>query len=74
MPGIPFGPGVAALAGGALVALSVCGDLVISLMKRQRGLKDTSSLLPGHGGMLDRADSLSAAAPAFALLVWWHLN
>jgi phosphatidate cytidylyltransferase len=74
VPGIPFGPGVAALGGGALVALSVCGDLVISLMKRHRGLKDTSSLLPGHGGMLDRTDSLSAAAPAFALLVWWHLQ
>lgn len=72
VPGIPFGPGTAALAGAMLVALSVCGDLVISLMKRHRALKDTSSLLPGHGGMLDRIDSLSAAAPAFALLVWWH--
>lgn len=72
MPDIPFGPLVAASAAAVLVVISVCGDLVISLFKRHRNLKDTSSLLPGHGGMLDRVDSLSAAAPAFALLVWWH--
>ena len=59
---------MAALIGLALGVVGQVGDLAESLLKREAGLKDSSHLIPGHGGILDRFDSLIFVLPVAALL------
>ena len=62
---------VLGLVGATLAILGMIGDLFESLLKRSAGLKDSGSLIPGHGGILDRIDSWLFAAPAYYAFVRW---
>jgi phosphatidate cytidylyltransferase len=66
--GVPFWVGI--ILGVSLVVVGTCGDLIESIIKRDLGIKDMSSFLPGHGGVMDRLDSLLVAAPVAWLIMY----
>ncbi len=70
----PFGAWQAAGMGLAVTLAGFAGGLVMSAIKRDRGVKDFGALLPGHGGMLDRIDSICFAAPLFFHLTRWYFT
>ena len=63
---------ILAVMGGALAAVAVLGDLFESWLKRRAGVKNSGTLLPGHGGVLDRLDGLVPVSIAVTLVVAWH--
>ena len=66
----PFSAMESFIAGALVASCGFIGDVIVSAIKRDIGLKDTGTLIPGHGGILDRIDSLAVTAPSFFYLVY----
>lgn len=71
LPGLPLGRRF--ILGAVVAVAATAGDLAFSLLKRRLGIKDFASTLPGHGGLLDRFDSLVVAAPLGTCVLRWIL-
>jgi phosphatidate cytidylyltransferase len=68
---VPFTAVTGAIVGLLVAAFGILGDLFESLLKRSAGVKDSSALIPGHGGLLDRIDSYLFAAPCYYVVLRW---
>jgi predicted CDP-diglyceride synthetase/phosphatidate cytidylyltransferase len=70
----PFTPWQAMIMSLIIALMGFCGGLVMSAIKRDRGVKDYGTIIPGHGGIMDRIDSLCFAAPIFFHLTRYYFT